>query len=95
MQPLEQLLDRIRWDPGFKGAFALGYQDRIHEHLIVVPLPSIETDAENPGAFRIVDENGVPRTIPFHRVRVVYRDGREIWRRPTPGGPAEPQDGRP
>ncbi len=91
MQPLDELLDRIKWDAEFgKGAFALGYYDRVLRRELVVPLARV---AVVEGTLTFEDEEGTTRTIPFHRVRVVYRNGVVIWRRPdraTPGPRTSP-----
>ena len=88
MQPLQDLLHRIRWDPEFgKGRFALGYRDRVVGEEQIVPLASMVFDANRPGFFSIEDREGVTRHIPLHRVRTVYRDGAVIWERP--GQPAD------
>lgn len=82
MQPLTELVHRIKWDPEFgKGEFALGYYDRIERVERVVPFSSISFDAEG-GSFVLQDEDVVAR-IPLHRVRTVYKDGRVIWQRPA------------
>lgn len=84
MQPLEDLLHRIRWDAEFgKGAFALGYYDRIARQEPVVPFTSVSLDPQKPGTFSLQDEDGTVRHIPLHRVRTVYKDGVVIWQRPT------------
>jgi len=44
-------------------------------------------DSANPGLLLIQDEDAETLRIPLHRVRVVYKDGTEIWRRPTHVGP--------
>lgn len=81
MQPLEQLLDRIKWDAEFgNAAFALGYYDRVLRRELLAPLASVSTTGD--GSFTFEDETGTVRTIPLHRVRAVYRDGVTIWRRP-------------
>ena len=83
MQRLEDLLNRIRWDPAFgQGRFALGYVDRVAGGEQVVPFTSARFDPERPGMFAIEDENGALQHIPLHRVRAVYRNGKAIWRRP-------------
>lgn len=46
-------------------------------------LVSLVIDA-SASCFTFEDENGVTHTIPLHRVRVVYKDGKEIWRRRGP-----------
>ncbi|HZR26703.1 MAG TPA: DUF504 domain-containing protein [Vicinamibacterales bacterium] len=86
MQPLHELLNRIRWDPAFaKGKFALGYIDRVAQEEKVVSLGAITVD-ERAGMFSFVDDEGMARRIPLHRVRTVYEDGVIVWRRPDPRG---------
>lgn len=83
MQPLEQLLHRIKWDVEFgKGAFALGYYDRVAHKEHIVPFESVTMDHQRSGTFSFEGEDGLIRQIPFHRVRTVYKDGVVIWQRP-------------
>lgn len=83
MQPLDELLHRIRWDKSFaKGAFALGYVDRVAGGERVVTFGAVRFDPQRPGMFSIEDEAGGVHHIPLHRVRTVYKDGAAIWRRP-------------
>lgn len=85
MQPLEDLLHRIRWDAEFgKGAFALGYCDRVAQREQIVPFAAVSLDPKKPGMFSVEDEDSVLRQIPLHRVRTVYKDGVVIWQRPSP-----------
>ncbi len=87
MQPIHELLNRIRWDPSFAQArFALAYVDHIAHRDIVVPLASVTFDPATPGSFSVIDADGVARQIPLHRIRKVYRDEVLIWQRPKPGG---------
>ena len=82
MQPLQELLHRIKWDVEFaKGRLALGYYDRVAHVERVVQFTSISID---PGtaSFSVHDEDGIVVHIPLHRVRTVYRDGDVIWQRP-------------
>ena len=88
MQPIQDLLHRIRWDPEFgKGTFVIGHWDRVAGREQVVPFTSVTFDSANPGLLLIQDEDAETLRIPLHRVRVVYKDGTEIWRRPTHVGP--------
>lgn len=81
MQPLQQLLHRIKWDAIFgKGQFALGYYDRVAHKERVVPFASISMDAGN-GSISVHDEDGLVVHIPLHRVRTVYKDDVVIWQR--------------
>lgn len=87
MQPLQDLLHRIRWDVEFgKGEFAIGYYDRVLDEERIIPFTSISLNTKRRSMFSFQDEDGVVRHIPFHRVRTVYKDGAAIWRRP--GHPA-------
>ena len=83
MLPIEQLLHRIKWDAEFgKGAFAIGYYDRVAHAERIVPFASIDL---RPGeASFSFDEDGIAAHIPLHRVRTVYKDGAVIWQRPAP-----------
>lgn len=82
MQPLHELLHRIKWDAEFgKGAFALGYDDRVLRQETVVPFTAITLDPQRPATFAFRDEDGIVTHIPLHRVRTVYKDGAVIWHR--------------
>jgi uncharacterized protein (UPF0248 family) len=84
VRPLQDLLHRIRWDAEFgRGAFALGYYDRVAQHERIVPFASVSFDPARPGTFSAQDEDGVVRHIPLHRVRAVYKNGLAIWQRPN------------
>ncbi len=83
MQPLQELLHRIKWDPEFgKGEFALAYHDRVTDEDKLVPFVSIRLDPQWPHTFSFRDADGLVRHIPLHRVRTVYKDGVVLWRRP-------------
>ena len=83
MLPIRQLLSRIRWDPEFgKATFELGYHDRVEARTIRVPLAEVTIEPGNRRAFRLTAADGEVHTIPFHRVREVYRNGVLIWQRP-------------
>jgi uncharacterized protein (UPF0248 family) len=82
MTPIQDLLNRIRWDKEFaRGQFELGYYDRLEDRIITVPFQSVEFLKESPGTFDLVDEEGRFHQVPFHRVREVWKDGECIWRR--------------
>lgn len=86
MMPIRQLLSRIRWDETFgRGRFELGYYDRVRDGIVVIPFAALDLDPADRFAFRWVDDEGVARTIPLHRVRQVFRDGALIWHRECRG----------
>ena len=82
MTPIQELLNRIRWDAEFaRGKFDLGYFDRVENRVLVVPFEVVEFPPQDPRAFRLMDADGRLHRVPFHRVREVYKDGQCIWRR--------------
>jgi uncharacterized protein (UPF0248 family) len=87
MQLLEDLLSRIRWDAEFgRGDFAIGYFDRIEGSEKTVPFAGVTLDRSRPGTFTFLDDDGVTRHVPLHRVGTVYKDGAVIWQRPRRQG---------
>jgi uncharacterized protein (UPF0248 family) len=80
--PIKDLLSRIRWDPEFgQGRFVVGYEDHITGGIVHVPFAEIRTWEGDSFCFSLLDEHGVQRTIPYHRVREVLRDEAVIWHR--------------
>ncbi len=90
MQPIHELLARIRWDADFARAkFSIGYWDRVAGRVLRVDLRELAWDADNPSFFGLLDADGMTHEIPFHRVREVWRDGRLIWERHPAGDGAK------
>lgn len=82
MQPIHELLSRIKWDETFgRAEFIIGYHDRFNNNIIRVPLKEILFDKEDRFDFELIDDMGVTHSIPLHRIREVYRDGVLIWHR--------------
>ena len=82
MIPIHELLSRICWDNEFgKGIFEIGYYDRIERKIIRVSFENALLEKGNHATFQLTDVNGELQTIPFHRVREVYKDGDLIWSR--------------
>ncbi len=83
MQPIDKLLDRIKWDRTFGAAtFEIGYYDRVAMIIVRRPLGDLLFEPGNKESFLLMDEEGVYQRIPLHRVRAVYRNGELIWHRP-------------
>lgn len=81
MIPIHEILSRIRWDATFaRSRFVIGYWDGLH-----ADLREVTWDADNPTFFELLNEEGVAHSVPFHRVREVWRDGNLIWQRHPPG----------
>ena len=82
MIPVHELLKRIKWDDEFGHAeFIIAYHDRFEDGVIKVPLKELFFDREDHFDFELVDDMGITRTIPLHRIREVYRNGKLIWHR--------------
>jgi len=82
MMPIQDLLNRIRWDAGFgKAAFVIGYYDRVADRMERVPFEKIVIQHGDHFGFEAAEANGSVHSVPFHRVRSVWRDGILIWHR--------------
>jgi len=80
--PIHELLSRIRWDRQFgEGSFVIGYYDRLEDGIIRVPLRELFFQPDNHFAFDLIDNDGMLHSIPLHRIREVYKDGKLIWQR--------------
>lgn len=86
MQPIHELLSRIRWDPNYKGDFEVAFEDHLQAELQRVPVNDMRFDAADRSTFRAFDPEGRLVSIPFHRIRKVYRDGQLIWSRDSGSG---------
>lgn len=85
MQPVQDILNRIRWDPGFaQQPFKVGYYDRVADRVVVVPFKELIFPPDDHYAFTVIDEDGVGHAIPYHRVRDIYRGSTRIWHRDAP-----------
>jgi uncharacterized protein (UPF0248 family) len=82
MIPIQELLNRIRWDVQFaRGEFEIGYFDRVEDRIIRVPFREVYFDADDDFTFQVTDADGVVHSIPLHRVKEVVKDGELIWHR--------------
>jgi uncharacterized protein (UPF0248 family) len=95
MKPIQDLLHRIQWDREFgDAAFDLGYWDRVARRIVRVPLRRVRFPKDAHFAFEAVEDDGSVHTVPFHRVRAVWRNGELVWQRPV-AGPGVADRGRP
>lgn len=82
MVPIQELLNRIRWDEAYGNAdFVIGYYDRVEDRIVRVALKALSFDPEDHFDFELVDEYGESHTIPLHRIRQVFRNGELVWSR--------------
>ncbi len=81
METIHQLLSRIHWDEEFgRGDFAVGIYDRVKGVVEFQPLEKLTLEKGNPFSFTVCIEGEIV-TIPFHRIRVVRKNGKTIWSR--------------
>jgi uncharacterized protein (UPF0248 family) len=81
MEPIRELLSRIRWDDEFgRGDFEIGIYDRVEDAVHFHPIDQIHIEKENHSCLKVCVA-GMILTIPFHRIREVRKDGESIWRR--------------
>jgi uncharacterized protein (UPF0248 family) len=79
---LHELLSRIHWDPEFgRGEFKIGYLDHVRHELVYVPLQEVHQEPDSHFCFDVTDEADVVHSVPYHRVKEVWKDGALIWRR--------------
>ena len=85
LRPVQDIINRIRWDPGFgQHSFKIGYYDRLAGQVVVVPFRELVFPPDDHFAFTVIDDEGTGHSIPYHRVRDIYRNGRRIWHREPP-----------
>jgi len=82
MKPIQEILNRIRWDKQFsQGQFEIGYYDRIEDCIIRVPFEKISFDPEDHFNITVLDADYVEHSVPLHRIKEVYKDKQLIWSR--------------
>jgi uncharacterized protein (UPF0248 family) len=82
MIPIHELLNRIRWDKDFgKGSFEIGYFDRSEGNIIVVPFEEVYFKKGDQLSFEVIDPEGETHSVPFHRIKQIYKNGKLIWHR--------------
>jgi len=82
MIPIHSLIARIVHDREFgRGRWEISYLDRARPELVRVPFDRVHPRHHIGFVFDVVDEEGVTHSIPYHRVRHVWRDGKLVWTR--------------
>jgi len=82
MIPIHELLARIRWDSEFgRARFEIAYFDRRKKALVRLPFERIRMPEEHRFAFEALEGDGSVHSVPYHRVREVWRDGALVWSR--------------
>jgi len=95
MQPIHELLSRIRHDRKFgRGEFEIGYFDRREGAVHRVAFHQVTFPEGERRGMEVLDELGQVRRIPLHRVREVWRNGTRIWWRPASARPVGSSSGQ-
>ena len=82
MQPIHELINRIRWDKEYAAAeFKIGFYDRLDHEIIYLSLKAIQLDQNDHYFFHFYDDNDEEHSVPLHRIKQVYRNGELIWHR--------------
>lgn len=82
MKPVQEMLSRIRWDKNMADdEFKIGYYDRLEKRIIVIAFKEIFFPKDDHFSFDVIDHIGELHSVPYHRVRAIYQNGRLIWHR--------------
>lgn len=82
MKTAQEVLNQIRWDEHLVAdSFMVGYYDRVDDEIIKVTFREIRFPDDHHFMFEVIDEAGDLHSIPYHRVKEIYQDGRLIWHR--------------
>ncbi len=85
MIPIHEFLARVRWDPAFgQGRWEIAYVDHARAGLVRVPLGNARARPGVRFGLDVIDDEGLAHTIPYHRIREVWHDGKVIWSRSPP-----------
>jgi len=82
MKPVQDILNRIRWDKNLAGDdFKIGYYDRVEQQIIIVAFKEIIFPLNEHFSFEVIDQEGTLHSIPYHRVKAIYQNDQLIWHR--------------
>jgi len=78
MQPIHELLNKIKWDKRENPKeYSIFYFDRILKKLMQIPYNKIKRIE---GSFMILD-NEEESNVPLHRIRKVAKNNAVVWER--------------
>lgn len=82
MKPVQDMLNRIRWDKMWADDdFKIGYYDRVGQQVIIVAFQEIIFLKDDHFSFEVIDQEGELHSVPYHRIKAIYRNERLIWHR--------------
>ncbi len=69
MKPVQEMLNRIRWDKTWADdEFKIGFYDRVEQRIIIVAFKEIFFPKDDHFAFDVLDHEGERHSVPYHRV---------------------------
>ena len=78
MQPIQDLLNKIKWDKRENpDDYSIFYYDRIIKKLMQIPYNKIKMIE---GSFMVLD-NEEESNVPLHRIKRVEKNGSVVWER--------------
>ncbi len=79
MQPIQDLLNKIKWDKSEDSSdYAIGYEDRVLKKIIEIKFSDIKRIEDS---FMVLKRDNEEVMIPLHRVRVVKKKDLVVWKR--------------
>ena len=79
MLPIRHLLNKIKWDKRENPEhYSIHYFDRISPELIKIDYTDIKKFEDN---FIVVEKNNEESFIPMHRIKVVRKNNKIVWKR--------------
>ena len=79
MQPIKDLLNKIKWDKReLPEEYLVYYLDRISQKLIKINYINIKRFEDN---FIVIEKNNEETYIPMHRIKEVRKNNVLVWKR--------------
>ena len=79
MQPIKDLLNKIKWDENLKkDEYIVNYLDSVEKKLIPLKFSEI---LRVEGSFMVIEKDSQETYIPLHRIREVKEGEKLVWQR--------------
>jgi uncharacterized protein (UPF0248 family) len=79
MQPIKDLLNKIKWDENLKKEeYVINYLDSVEKKLIPLKFSEI---LRLEGSFMVIEKDSQETYIPLHRVKEVKEKEKLVWQR--------------
>jgi len=82
MEPITSIINKIKWDEKENPEdYTIGYEDRISKKIVEVQFAEIKRVEDN---FMVLEKDLEEVSIPLHRIRIVKKKGKIVWKRQSP-----------